>query len=482
MKTKFIAAMALVGMGLGAALSTFGQSATTLRTTISDADLHGFKLLPFEVPAGTRRLTVQVSYTGREQKTVLDIGILDPERFRGWSGGDKNEFTISDTDATPSYLPGPLPPGTWQLLIGVPNIRKGVTAELTANVSVSSSLDEKTGPALERTARWYQGDLHSHTGQSDGSCNSVRGKSVPCPVFKLTEAAEGQKLDFLAITDHNTQSTYNDLRELQPYYDNLLLIHGREITTYEGHMNAFGTEEFIDFRLSATMPTINDVIREAHRRGAIVSINHPAAPSGEICMGCGWINASTTDFSQVNAIEVVNGPDAETRFSGIPFWEQRLNDGFRVTAIGGSDDHNAATGQRTHVGMPATVVFAKELSEAAILEGIRAGHVFIKTQGPNGPSVEFSAEAAGKSAMMGDNLSASAAEKIQFKIAVNGVSGLAIQFIADGKPMPQLGTKQALEEFSIAADGQRHWYRVNVRSADGKLLALTNPIYINFAR
>lgn len=480
MKKTFIAAVALVGVLLGGAVSAFGQT-TTLRGTISDTDLRGFKLLPFEVPTGTHRLTVQFSYSGRDQKTVLDIGILDPQRFRGWSGGDKDEFTISDFDATPSYLPGPLPPGTWQLLIGVPNIRKGVTAEFTANVSFSNTVDEKTKPVvLESTARWYQGDLHSHTGQSDGSCNSVRGKSVPCPVFKLTEAAERQKLDFLAITDHNTLSTYNDLREFQPYYDNLLLIHGREMTTYEGHMNAFGTEEFIDFRLHATMPTVNDVIRDAHLRGAIVSINHPAAPSGEDCMGCGWIDATTTDFSQVDAIEAVNGPDADTPQSGIPFWEQRLNDGFRVTAIGGSDDHNAGAGQRHHVGAPATVVFAKELSEPAILDGIRAGHVFIKTQGPAGPSVEFSAEAAGKSAIMGDSLAVSRGRKVQFKVGV-GANGLAIEIIADGKALPQFTTRQPSQEFSITADGQRHWYRVNVRSADGKLLALTNPIYVNFA-
>src|SRR5437763_13461829 len=215
MKISHRTALALLGAAFALSLSAFGQSSVTLHATFSDADLHAFKLVPFELPAGTHRLTVHVAYTGRDQKTVLDFGVLDPQRFRGWSGGDKDEFTLSDIDATPAYLPGPLPAGTWHLLIGVPNIRKGVTAELTATVSFSNSVDEKTKPAvLENTARWYQGDLHSHTGQSDGSCSSVRGKKVPCPVFKLADAAERQKLDFLAITDHNTLSTYNHLLEL----------------------------------------------------------------------------------------------------------------------------------------------------------------------------------------------------------------------------------------------------------------------------
>jgi hypothetical protein len=31
------------------------------------------------------------------------LGIFDLHRFRGESGGDKSHFTLSETDATPSY-------------------------------------------------------------------------------------------------------------------------------------------------------------------------------------------------------------------------------------------------------------------------------------------------------------------------------------------------------------------------------------------
>jgi hypothetical protein len=34
--------------------------------------------------------------------------------------------------------------------------------------------------------------------------------------------------------------------------------------------------------------------------------------------------------------------------------------------------------------------------------------------------------------------------------------------------------------FRFTSDGQRHWFRLNIRSADGKLLTLTNPIYLDF--
>jgi hypothetical protein len=84
-----------------------------------DLDLHGtldhqqedsYVLVPFEVPSGIKRLDVSFSYTGRDDHTTLDLGLLDPQRFRGWSGGNKHAFSIGIADATPSYLPGPLPP------------------------------------------------------------------------------------------------------------------------------------------------------------------------------------------------------------------------------------------------------------------------------------------------------------------------------------------------------------------------------------
>jgi hypothetical protein len=72
-------------------------------------------------------------------------------------------------------------------------------------------------------------------------------------------------------------------------------------------------------------------------------------------------------------VEVVNGPEIESQFSGIPFWEKELNEGHRLTAIGGSDNHQAdlpANAARA-IGSPATMVYAEELSQTAILRAIR---------------------------------------------------------------------------------------------------------------
>ncbi len=266
--------------------------------------------VPFTVPAGTHRITVTFHNLGKDQHTVLDLGIADPFRFRGASGGNKDHFTLSETDATPSYLPGAIPPGRWKLLIAVPNIRAGVTSRFRAEVWFNSAFDDAsfTEQPLNEKPGWYRGDLHMHTAHSDGSCASQSGKPVPCPLFLTVEDAVRRGLDFIAITDHNATSQYDDERELQPYFDKLLLIPGRELTTFHGHANELGTTRFIDYRVgSKQVPDVNAMFREARSLGAIVSINHPQAPTGEICMGCGWNPSPAADMKLVTSIEVVNG-------------------------------------------------------------------------------------------------------------------------------------------------------------------------------
>ena len=60
------------------------------------------------MPAGATRVTIRFTYD-KDQHSVIDLGLRDPQRFRGWSGGTRDHMTLSTEDATPGYLPGPLP-------------------------------------------------------------------------------------------------------------------------------------------------------------------------------------------------------------------------------------------------------------------------------------------------------------------------------------------------------------------------------------
>ena len=174
-------------------------------------------------------------------------------------------------DATPSCLPGAIPSGTWNVLIGVPNIRASVESHYTIHVYLSrtgavAALPPILREPLRAGPAWFRGDLHMHTAHSDGQCPSQTGKMVPCPLFFTVDAAARRGLDFIAITDHNASSQYDAMRELQPYFDKLLLIPGREITTFQGHINFLGSTDFVDFRLDGTYRSRREYIAAQRRK------------------------------------------------------------------------------------------------------------------------------------------------------------------------------------------------------------------------
>lgn len=485
-----------------------------LRGVLDGKDIHTYRGLPFTVPSGTSRITVRFAYDGHdEERTTIDLGLLGPggfrgrDGFRGWTGSSKQLFTVSVTDATPSFLPGPIEPGRWTLLLGIPNIRPASHARYRAEIWFNRAADPAWEPAvlnppLRDTAGWYRGDLHMHGAHSDGGCASQSGKHVPCPLFFTVEDAVRRGLDFIALSDHNTLSQLNDMRELQPYFDRVLLIPARELTTFEGHANLFGTTAPVDFRVgSAAVPGWNTLLHQVARLHGLVAINHPIRPNDETCMGCGWTPRDPVDMRAVQAIEAVNGFDALQPDSGVPFWQEQLDKGYRLTAIGGSDNHDALSKlsvglpsaragggielpDSVPVGTPTTVVHAEALSMRAILEAIRAGHVCIDVQGTRDRVLDLTASAGAQSAQMGDALEAPAGTRVRFTVSTTALAGNTVEIVEDGRvihPDADLAIRADRQSISFerTGDGKRHWLRANVRGAGGVLLMVGNPIYLN---
>lgn len=450
--------------------------------------------LPFAVPPGTGRLTVVFRHDGAADRTTIDLGLRDPHRFRGWSGGARDRFTVAEADATPAYLPGPLPAGTWNLVMGVPNLRPGVTTTYVAEIW----LDPEDAPfaglsdaPLAPGPAWWRGDLHVHSGHSDGTCRSRRGAAVPCPLFRVVQTAAERGLDFIALTEHNAASHAQALRELQPYFDDILLIPGRELTTFQGHANLLGLIAPLEFRLGAPgAADLDMVLDRATDLGATISVNHPRMPSGEACMGCGW--QAQTDWSKVHAIEVLNGGAmaafggrAESPLSGVGFWEGLLDQGHRLTAIGGSDSHDPdrSAGEAGALGRPATVIHAASLSQSDLMAGLRAGRVFVDLGLPGLKRLELEAAAAGRTAAMGGALDPADGALVSFRVTVDGAAGARIEVIEPGgarELLPAQAGDPIVQTFTRRSDGRRRWLRINLRNEHGALLAIGNPIYLNW--
>ena len=229
---------------------------------------------------------------------------------------------------------------------------------------------------------------------------------------------------------------------------------------------------------------MNSMLRQVAGLDAIISINHPAARSGENCMGCGWTPATPVDYHLVEAVEAVNGRDADGQRSGVPFWEGLLNQGYHLTGIGGSDNHNAdipVPGPGS-IGYPTTVVQAADLSTPSILAGLRAGHVFIDTEGTRDRVLEYSASTGNRTAAMGDTLPVPRDANIRLAVHIMHAKGSHLELIADGSKLP--AGNGAIQEddqrttLELSGDNQRRWVRLDVCTPEGHRLLIGNPIYL----
>jgi hypothetical protein len=219
-----------------------------------------------------------------------------------------------------------------------------------------------------------------------------------------------------------------------------------------------------------------------------VSINHPGSPNDHRCRGCGWIAPAAT-LSQVDMIEVMNAGNLWKQLAGadpmgdVAIWEAEIAKGRRLTAIGGSDNHDTQLG-RLGVGFPTTVVRADALSERAVLDGIKAGHVWLDLTGKPGRSFDLTVSASGVEATVGDNLKLAPGQTMALAVSVGGSDGASLVGLLDGKPSPSLSADRlpgliAQVPLSWTSDGARHWIRFEVREA-GKRVLITNPVYVNF--
>jgi hypothetical protein len=435
----------------------------------------------FDVPAGTTRLDFTFTHSHKDVGAQLEVGVFDPVRFRGTSRFSKTEFYIADGHATASYYAGPIPPGKWRVSLGIPAIGTSTRVEWTVTIAMSSSPDTRASAIAkpDTAPRWLVGDFHAHTLHSDGfGCLNPEAPTVTrgCHTWEIVEAARARALDFVAVTDHNTTSHHTEMAALQHTIPNLLLVRGQELTTFHGHANVYGTSAFIDFRLGFGGRTITHVVNDIAAAGGLLSINHPGRETGDRCTGCGW-DAPATPWSRIEVMEVVNGTNVEGPTAGLGFWQARLNEGHRIVAIGGSDDH-AVRSNRTRLATPTTVVFATGLSETALLGGVRSGRVYIRTRGPEGPSVDISLGGLGAPVTMGGTLRINEPGDATLRIETTGAAGQQVEVVKNGEVVATPTVPGAAATLTIPVRvGPGDWVNVRLRDDRG-ITTIANPIYI----
>jgi hypothetical protein len=437
--------------------------------------------IPVEVPDGVSRISVSYGYDRPapppgHDGNALDLGVFDEHGyepgnaagFRGWSGGSRTAFTISGSDATPGYLPGPVGKGTWHLVLGPYTVApEGIAWTITVTLGFGPpgpAAVPRPAPhrATGRGRAWYRGDLHLHTVHSDG----VREPG------ELAAAARAANLDFVVSTEHNTSSAAAVWgAHAGP---DLLVIDGEEVTTRNGHLTALGLPAgtWVDWRYRAVDGVLPGFLADIHRVGGLAVAAHPYAP----CLGCAW----KFGYAGLDAIEVWNGPWTLDDEAAVATWDNLLVAGSWSPAVGGSDAH----GRTDTVGLPQSVVYAADLDRRSVLDAIRAGRLWLAESGA--VNLSFTASARGHQAGVGQRLEVADDVPVTVTLTVDGAPGCAVRLVTDQgqrllAALPAHGP--ATMSWTTTPRNARY-VRAEVRrpqptatTAD-TMVALTNPIFL----
>lgn len=413
-----------------------------LRVPISKEQEKQFLEVPFEMQPGVDALRVSMAAVSKsDETTIIDLGLRDGARVRGWSGGARRELYLAADTATPGYLPGKLESGQWAVLLGIYQVPvEGCTVYLTI-------------ASTRAKPRWFKGDLHVHSIHSDG-------------VYSLEEiAAKANKagLDFIALTDHNTSSQ----NYFYPRHANVLFIPGMELTTYQGHVNLFGVHEPLDDFRASTQDELAQRLTLARGRGAYISLNHPHDLS---CPSCHWQWGWDAEYDW---IEVWNGPWRPSNAATLDWWQQQLVSGRRLVIVGGSDTHRPDPYVRH--GTPTNWVYAPRFSAEGILWAISQGHLFL-SYAPDGPRIDL---------RCGEYVMGDVAQSLdEVRVSCTGLmAGDDVRLVSHHGVVRQerIEDRQSQVRWTVPP-GDSYFYRMEIwrhfPEANQRLLAaLSNPLY-----
>jgi hypothetical protein len=401
--------------------------------------------------------------------TTLDLGLWDERgyrnqaAFRGWGGsrqgridqGDPPIYVQADS-ADRGFSPGAVNPGTWFAELGIAAVSpQGADWRLRIECKAAGGVrpaDDPVDPAhvASGATGWYHSDFHMHAFHSNPNAPDWD---------EFVAMARAAKLDFLMVTEYVTGRHWETLGAVQRANPDLLIWPGREVITYFGHVSTHGeTFGLYEYRHGFEDVDIAFIQDQAKARGALFQINHPTVfppPTfSNFCRGCYFELMDQVDWNRVDTIEVlttgIRANDSDAGGPGIPgeieqpfvqtaidLWEDRLNLGYKVTAVSGSDSKGVeatdADRVREGYGSSATAVYSEGLSRVALTAAIRAGHVYVRTLGVDrSPALEFTATAGAQAGMFGDTLTVGETDLVELRVTITGGAGQVLRYLRNG--------------------------------------------------
>ena len=195
-------------------------------------------------------------------------------------------------------------------------------------------------------ARWYRGNTHAHTTNSDGTLSPIQ----------LAEAYRQAGYNFLFITDHDKLTQAESLSTT-----NFLCMPGEEIT-FVRHISALNIKKSI---LSSSVDPAIDSIK---KQGGFAILNHPYWPPNVNC-------DEILGFNKLNLFEINNGLTEELGYhDNQTLWDCILTRGKLIYGIASDDAHS-----KESIGKSWIIVLSSILQKDSIQQAILNGKFYSST-------------------------------------------------------------------------------------------------------
>jgi hypothetical protein len=324
-----------------------------------------------------------------------------------------------------------------------------ILATMTLALAICTSA---TGQTERPSAKWYKGNTHTHTLNSDGD-------STPDDVVKWYRT---NGYNFLFITDHEYITNVTPLNDLFGKPETFLVISAQEITdSFDKkplHTNGLGlTKVVMPNRLPGSVETLQKNIDDVRAAAGVPQLNHPnfgwALTAGEI-----------KRLKGVKLMEIHNGHPLVNNLGGggspsaEHIWDELLTGGITIYGIADDDSHHfKRIGDKaaSTPGQGWVYVRANELTSPAILAALDNGDFYSST------GVELETYAV-------------TADSVTIKIKEQRNSKFTVQFIGSGgRVLKETFESPAVYKFA----GNEGYVRTRIIESNGKM-AWTQPIFI----
>ncbi|HEX6972135.1 MAG TPA: CehA/McbA family metallohydrolase [Limnochordia bacterium] len=283
--------------------------------------------------------------------------------------------------------------------------------------------------------RWWRGNTHTHTTRSDGQR----------PPAEVVEWYRQHGYDFVAITDHRRVPEADDL-VIKEGGRPFCVVAGSELdlvdheTGVPYHLVCLGLSEAVALPEEIT---VNEAIRLARERAALVYVAHPYWHGHEIDDLVGVEGAVGIEIYNATC-EYLNG-----KGTSVVHWDSLLRRGRSAWGFAADDAH----WNRPDAGRAWVMVKAPALTPEAILNALAQGHFYSST-GPTLEDVEIA----------GDRI----------RVRCSPVDRVA--FIGPGtRGRVVTGADGPITEAEVRLTGREAYLRVEAIDADGRR-AWTNPL------